>query len=72
MPLMKPFDYHFLSMRKTLFVDENGKMSLLSMKRAVFMDGNRLYLLYSYDILRFFHSFRSVVIGLPLEHQRKK
>ncbi len=33
------------------FVDENGKMSLPSMKRAVFVDGSSGYLLYLYDVI---------------------
>ena len=36
--------------KKGRFVDGNGKMSTLSIKRGVFMDGSRGYLLYLYDL----------------------
>ena len=44
------FFKNFLSMKMTVFVDGNGKMSALSIKRGVFMDGSRGYLLYLYDL----------------------
>ena len=37
-------------MKMAVFVDGNGKMSTLSIKRGVFMDGSRGYLLYLHDL----------------------
>ena len=44
------FFKNFLSMKMPVFVDGNGKMSLPSMKRAVFGDGSPGYLLYLHDL----------------------
>ena len=43
-------DGFLLSIEMAVFVDGNGKMSTLSIKRGVFMDGSRGYLLYLYDV----------------------
>ena len=43
-------DGFLLSIEMAVFVDGNGKMSTLSIKRGVFMDGSRGYLLYLYDL----------------------
>ena len=43
-------DGFLLSIEMAVFVDGNGKMSALSIKRGVFMDGSRGYLLYLYDL----------------------
>jgi len=43
-------DGFLLSIEMSVFVDGNGKMSALSIKRGVFMDGSRGYLLYLYDL----------------------
>ena len=43
-------DGFLLSIEMAVFVDRNGKMSTLSIKRGVFMDGSRGYLLYLYDL----------------------
>ena len=37
-------------MKMAIFVDGNGKMSLPSMKREVFVDGSSGYLLYLHDL----------------------
>ena len=43
-------DGFLLSIEMAVFVDGNGKMSLPSMKRAVFVDGSSGYLLYLHDL----------------------
>ena len=43
-------DGFLLSIEMAVFVDGNGKMSTLSIKRGVFMYGSRGYLLYLYDL----------------------
>ena len=43
-------DDFLLSIEMPVFVDGNRKMGVPSMKRAVFVDGSRGYLLYLHDL----------------------
>ena len=46
-------DGFLLSIEMAVFVDGNGKMSTLSIKRGVFLADGPGYLLYLHDVLRF-------------------
>ena len=43
-------EFHFSSMKMPEFLDGNGKMSMPSKKRTVFVDGSSGYLLYLHDL----------------------
>ena len=50
---MTTLDCYVLSTKRGVFVDGDGKMSLPSMKMAVFLADGPGYLLYLHDVLRF-------------------
>ena len=50
---MATLDCYSPSIKRAVFVDRNAKMTMLSTKRAIFVDEGSGYLLYLHDVLRF-------------------
>ena len=61
-------DGFLLSIEMAVFVDGNGKMSTLSIKRGVFMDGSRGYLLYLYDLTENYNQHNTKWLNLKMEY----